>query len=192
MTVHLVTGHAGKIHVTSAEQAQYNAYVFGDGVYIISGCEATILNDNTVHIGDGTMLVQGRHVNVNSGGDDVTIKNGVAGQRRRDLICLTYTMDTGTGVEECAFTVVQGESGIDYVTPALDQQSILKGDNPCSVALYTVDVETDRTLSNIQQVCDDFITYQGMMPALIKVIQDAAQPTYRVEGDTLYITNIKA
>ena len=25
MTVHLVTGHAGKIHVTSAEQAQYNA-----------------------------------------------------------------------------------------------------------------------------------------------------------------------
>ena len=192
MTVHLVTGHAGKIHVTSAEQAQYNAYVFGDGVYIISGCEASVVDENTIHIGEGTMLVQGRHVNVNSGGDDVTIKNGVSGQRRRDLVCLTYTMDTGSGIEECSFTVVQGESGSDFVTPVLEEQSILKGDNPCSVALFTVDIETDRTLSNIQQVCDDFITYQGMMPALIKVIQDAAQPTYRVEGDTLYITNIKA
>ena len=166
MTVHLVTGHAGSVHVTAAEQGQLNAHLWGDGVYILSGCECSITDNNTVHIGEGTLLIQGRHVNINDGGDDVSISTGTVGKYRRDMVCIEYAMDSLTGIETAKLKVVEGTPGDDYTTPVLDAESILDGDNPCTVGLYTVDVDNGLVLKNVMQVVDNFQTYAGMMPAL--------------------------
>lgn len=163
MTLHLVTGHAGKIHVTAAEQGDFNARVFGSGAYIINGCDAWIVDENTVHVDEGTMLVQGRHVNVNDGGEDVTITNGTVGLRRRDVICLQYKMDTGDGVETVEFAVVKGEPAEDWETPVIEPQSILDGDNPCLIPLWSVDIDTDRTVGNLQLWADDISGHSDVL-----------------------------
>lgn len=192
MTVHLVTGHAGSVHVTAAEQGQLNAHLWGDGVYILSGCECSITDNNTVHIGEGTLLIQGRHVNINDGGDDVSISTGTVGKYRRDMVCIEYAMDSLTGVETAKLKVVEGTPGDDYTTPVLDSESILDGDNPCTVGLYTVDVDNTLILKNATQICDTFTPYYQAVEAMREIVENAKQPTYSVSDGVLHIRNIKA
>lgn len=173
MTVHLVTGHSGEVHVTAAEQGQYNAYVFGSGNYIINGCELTVVDDYTVHVAAGTYLIQGRHVNVNDGGENIAIKMGKVGQRRRDAICLKYEMDVVTGIERCSFAVVEGTLGNSYITPTVEAGSILAGDNPCLVPLYTIDVNAELHLENPTKTCDSFVTYAEAFDGISQLRKEA-------------------
>ena len=73
MTVHLVTGHSGEVHVTAAEQGALNAHLWGPECYWLTGTAISIVDNNTVHIAEGVLLLNGRHVNINDGGDDVSI-----------------------------------------------------------------------------------------------------------------------
>lgn len=159
MTVHLVTGHSGEVHVTSAEQGALNAYLWGMDSYRLSGAAITIVDDNTVHIGGGTLLIEGRHVNLNDDGDDVSIESGVTGKYRRDLICLRYEMSTQTGVEKASWEVVRGTDGDSYVTPTVDDTSILKGDNPAQIPCFTVDMNNLMKIVAVDTLLGDFITY---------------------------------
>lgn len=159
MTVHLVTGHSGEIHVTAAEQGRLNAYLWGEDAYALSGAKITIVDANTVHISEGTLLINGRHVNLNDGGDDVSIESGTVGKYRRDMICLKYQMDIVSGVEKCSWYVQKGEAGDDYTTPVIDSQSILDGDNPCLIPAFTVDINNLLQIVATDELLDSFVTY---------------------------------
>lgn len=159
MTVHLVTGHSGEVHVTAAEQGRLNGYLWGEDAYALSGAHISIKDDNTVHISDGTLLVNGRHVSLNDGGDDVSIETGTVGKYRRDMICLKYEMDVITGIEKCSWVVVKGEAGEDYTTPTVEGKSILAGDNPCLVPAFTVDVNNLLKIVATAELLEPFVTY---------------------------------
>ena len=159
MTVHLVTGHSGEIHVTAAEQGRLNAYLWGEDAYALSGAKITIVDDNTVHISEGTLLINGRHVNLNDGGDDVSIESGTVGKYRRDMVCLKYEMNIVSGVEKCSWVVQKGEAGDDYTTPVVDSQSILDGDNPCLIPAFTVDVNNLLQIAAVDTLLESFVTY---------------------------------
>ena len=118
--LHLVTGYGGSDHVTAADDGSLNAAIFGEGQYVLKrgNClAASVINNNTVRIMDGDILMQGRHVRLNEGTYvDLTIENGAQGMKRVDLIVCRYTKNTNTGVEECNLVVIKGTESSDYAT----------------------------------------------------------------------------
>ena len=113
MSLHLITGYAGAEHIMSADQGSFNIAMFGDGQYVLdhgNNFEASLINDNTVRILDGDMIIQGRHVRLAAGTtEEVTITTGTQGMNRNDLIVARYTKNAGSGVETAEFVVIMGE-----------------------------------------------------------------------------------
>ena len=110
--MHLVTGYAGKTHVTPADHGAFWAAVVGNGDYVFdvgNKFAATKLSDNQIRIADGEMLIQGRHARIAPGLTvDLTIENGTNETYRRDLIVARYTKSEETGIEEMNLVVIQG------------------------------------------------------------------------------------
>lgn len=106
--MHLVTGYAGKAHVTAADQASMYAALFG-GDYVLdrgSKLSASYSGNNQIRVLDGDLVMQGRHVRLETYAD-LTIENGASGKNRNDLIVARYSKG-GDGVEECNLVVIKG------------------------------------------------------------------------------------
>lgn len=110
--MHLVTGYAGQEHITAADQGAWNAAIVGNGEYVLnkgSQFAATVITNNQIRIGDGDILMQGRHIRLNEGGYvDLAIENGAQGYFRNDLIVARYTKNSSTGIEEANLVVIKG------------------------------------------------------------------------------------
>ena len=140
---HLVTGYAGKEHIRSADQGSFNAAFFGDGEFVMSSGSrfaGAIINNNTVRISDGDMLMQGRHIRIEPNTyEDLTISTGTAGTNRIDLIVMTYEKNAASGIESAKLEVVQGTatSGTPSA-PEIVSGDILNGDLKIQMPLYAV------------------------------------------------------
>ena len=126
--LHLVTGHAGRGHVTAADHGSLNASIFGNGQYVLnrgSKFAATVISNNAIRIADGDILLQGRHVRLNENSYvDLTIENGAQDMLRNDLIVARYSKDSTSGVEDCNLIVIKGTpASADPVDP-----EYIKGD----------------------------------------------------------------
>ena len=112
MALHLITGYAGTEHITSADQGAYNMGTFGEGEFVLdrgNKLGATVVTNNSITIADGEALMQGRFIKLPVGTtESVTIDNGTSGMKRKDLIVLRYTKDSGTGIESVALAVKKG------------------------------------------------------------------------------------
>lgn len=112
--MHLVTGYAGKEHITAADHGALHSAVFGTGQYVLSKgsrFSASVISNNQIQIADGDIMMQGRHIRLNEGNIvDITIENGAQGKLRNDLIVARYTKDSATGVEDCNLVVIKGEA----------------------------------------------------------------------------------
>ena len=110
--IHLVTGYAGKEHVTAADMGAFNVAVLGGGQYVLgkgNQFAASVITNNQVRVLDGDILMQGRHIRLNEDTYvDLTIENGSQGYFRNDLIVARYTKDAVTGVEDVNLVVIKG------------------------------------------------------------------------------------
>lgn len=159
--LHLVTGHAGKAHVTAADHASLNAAIFGEGEFVLnrgSQFATTVISNNSIRIADGDIIMQGRHIRLNEGSYvDLTIENGTQGMNRSDLIVARYTKDSLTGVEDCNLVVIKGtESTGSATVPAYNSGDIINdhvliADMP----LYAVNLNG----LNVQSVTAQFDVY---------------------------------
>jgi hypothetical protein len=143
--MHLVTGYAGKTHVTAADHGAFWAAVVGAENYILnrgSRFAAQIVSNNLVRIADGDLLMQGRHVRIAPGETvDLTIENGTAETKRRDLIVVRYTRSEATGVEEANVVVVRGTpAGSSPADPAYIVGDIFAGDYQADFPLYRLHI----------------------------------------------------
>lgn len=143
MALHLVTGYQGQAHITSADQGVFNAGCVGTGEYVFATgrrLEAQVVTSNAVRIYDGSLLMQGRHVNMEYGTFlDVIISNGLQSMNRHDLIVLRYRKDVSTGIESVELAVVQGAlSEGTAVDPSYTKGNILAGDTLHEMPLYRV------------------------------------------------------
>lgn len=141
MTVELVTGEGSTDHVHSEDFGAYQAHTFGAGAYVLSGCEASVVDSNTIRISKGEMLVNGRHVRI-KGSEDVAIQSGTVGRKRKDLICVRYTKDS-EGIEDSPIAVIVGtptEGEASY--PSYIQGSILDGDVAADFPLYGIPIDS--------------------------------------------------
>lgn len=139
MTLHLVTGRSGEPHVTSMDAGRFNALTIGEGRYIINGCNAAVVDSNTISIANGDMLIDGRHVSVEGTGETVTIENGQSGYNRIDLICLHYERGEG-GIETVTFRAIKGTPTASTPSAPAAVGSILNGDITADIALYSVTI----------------------------------------------------
>lgn len=137
MAVHLVTGHAGTPHVTSADQGAQNSVLHGEGAYIVSGLSCTMTNANTAHVDVGSMFLNGRFVMVTGNGQDVAIDSGAVGVTRTDLICARYEL-AGNGTESVAIVCKKGAAG--GAVPSYTEGNILEGATVAEFPMYRVEL----------------------------------------------------
>ena len=163
---HLVTGYAGKEHITSADQGSFNASFFGTGQFVMEAGQqfsASIVDNNTVRVLDGDMLMQGRHIRIPPDTyEDMTITTGTAGKNRIDLVCMTYEKDTSDGTEKAYLEVVKGtETEGTPQPPPYVTGNILEGTDRNQMPLYRVAVY-GVVLSEIECLFRTVTTYQAM------------------------------
>lgn len=140
----LVTGSRGgnSPHVTSAQAANYNAGIVGDGQYVMSGLTATMTSPNICHIDPGVASMNGRDVEVPAGGVDVSVDNGTQAQQRHDLVCLRYTAASEGSPEAVELVCIKGTPAASNAQdPAYNNGSVLDGDSPVDMPLYRVSLD---------------------------------------------------
>lgn len=112
MSTHLITGFAGKEHITSADQGSFNAAVMGGGEFVMERGEqfrCQVISNNKVRIYDGDALMQGRHIIIDRNTyEETTHENGTQGYKRIDLIVLTYEKNAVSSVESVKLEVIKG------------------------------------------------------------------------------------
>lgn len=132
MGLELVTGYAGKPHITAHQDAIINALITGTGKYVIGigNMFKYAINSNTsIRINDGYAINQGRLIGMGYHDyEDIPINVGISGNKRSDIIGIKYSKDFSTGVEKAEFSVVTGTAGEDYVDPSYSVGDILVTD----------------------------------------------------------------
>lgn len=125
MALHLVTGYAGREHVTSADHGSFNIAFVGEGEFVFDRAdmfEPTILDETHVRIGSGDILMQGRHIRqMENTQTTLTLDAGVSGLYRKDMIVAEYDKDNTTKIESARFNIIKGtnaESAESAVLPS--------------------------------------------------------------------------
>ena len=141
MAVSLVTGYTGTEHVTSGQDGARQAGTVGTGMYALKTVDdplaATLENANTVTVGPGDVLINGRHVQL-TGSTTFAIPVGTQAQQTSNLLVLRYARDD-SGVETAeALTLTGSPSTSDPQDPELATGNILDGDTPVDMPLYRV------------------------------------------------------
>lgn len=124
--IHLITGYAGKEHITSDDQAAFNRCIVGGENYVFdtgSKLSASVLSNTEVSIADGEMQIAGRHIRI-EGSEIVNFDIGEQGKERKDLIIVVYKKDETTGIESAELQVVKGTSGSSEA-PEYDENAFL-------------------------------------------------------------------
>ena len=139
----IITGATGTTHVTSNDDGEFNQGIFGAGLIVFANggqLEASIVDNNTIRIKDGDLLIQGRHALIEPNTtEDVSIDTGAVGMNRNDLIVARYALDTNTGYESIVLEVIKGaESAGEATDPSYTTGDIRTGSVLVEVPLYRV------------------------------------------------------
>lgn len=143
--VHLITGYKGHEHIKSADQGRFNASFYGTSEYVMESgnqCQAQYIDNNTVRILDGDILMQGRHISIEPDSyEDLTITTGTSGYNRADLIVMTYKENEADGIEDAYLEVIKGTEATGTATlPTYTSGNILAGATYNQMPLYRVDI----------------------------------------------------
>ena len=164
--VHLITGYAGREHIQSKDTRSYNAAMFGGGEFVMeigNQCSAAIINNHTVRVYDGDILMQGGHIRIESNTyEDMTIDTGTAGKNRIDLIVMTYEKNPESGIETAFLEVLKGD---EYpgtpLMPEVTKGTLADGDLKNQMILYKVKLQ-GVVLASIEKVFDSIPTYKTL------------------------------
>ena len=160
MGLELVTGYAGKPHITAHQDAIINALETGTGKYVIGIGSMFIYSydsSTTVTINSGYALNQGRLIGMAfPESEKVQLNAGISGTKRSDIIGIKYSKDNSTGIEKAEFSVITGTAGEDYVDPKYTERDLLVTDDlEDFMPLYRVRLNG----SSIQAIEPLFITW---------------------------------
>lgn len=174
MAFELITGHAGRNHVDSADMGEAFAGIVGKGRYILDtgeGMACTMSDSNTLTVGTGSMLMDGRIVR-NETAAAFKIANGAQGQYRHDLACLRYTLDrSNDSIESVEQVVLQGTpatTASEAKDPEYEAGDILSGDLSATVPIARV------KLDNLTPTCEALL---GSVTSLKSLGDSVSQDT---------------
>lgn len=194
MALHLITGYAGREHITSADQGAYNMATFGSGNFVLdrgSKFAYTVRSNNTIAIADGEAMIQGRFLKMPLGtSEELTISNGSQGKLRNDLICIRYTRSTTDNTEKAELIVLKGtEATSSPSDPSYINGNITDGNDTVTdfplyrVSLNGISISTVTQLFTVKVSMTKYMNdYQ--MPTASKTQQGSMQV-----GNTLDVNN---
>lgn len=142
--VQLETGDTGRAVTADSDGALYSG-IFGLENYVVytgNKFKAEIQSNNKIKINDGSAIMNGRHIRIQSGDSElVTINNGSHGKNRIDIIVFRYKKEL-TGMESANLVVIQGEETSDVAkTPNYIKGNILTGAVQADFPLYSVELK---------------------------------------------------
>ncbi len=162
MGIHIVTGYAGKEHVTSADAGSMNAGIVGTGRYVMQTAEqfvAEIVSNNLIKVKSGDLMNQGRYMRIDVNDyEEVTIQNGAQSVFRNDLIVARYKKDPSTLIETTELVVIKGTAGATATDPTYTSGDILAGATQDDFPLYRVSLNG----LNIEKVTPLFSTVPNL------------------------------
>lgn len=130
MTIELVDGKAGTMHISSEDKAIIHQAKFSksDVVYDWGDVfKCSMSSSNRATVGTGCASIQGLDWHITSA-ESVTISNGSQGMKRNDIICAHYHRDSKTGNENVALTVLKGSPNATAAAdPTIPSGKILSG-----------------------------------------------------------------
>lgn len=146
MANYLITGSRNNTpHITSMDDASFNAGILGNGAYILKRGEnlrAEMTTPNNCRIYDGDFVAQGRHIRIETSEYiNLTISNGSVGLKRNDLIVVRYTNNVETGVESAEFVVIEGTPSANPTDPEYNDGNIFDGDLIVDFPLYRIQLD---------------------------------------------------
>ena len=174
----IITGYTGESHVTSADDASLYRGILGRDDYVLdvgNKFAATIIDNNTVRIMDGDLVIQGHQARIRANDyEKITIDNGTPGEKRNDLIVARYQKNTTTGIESITLEVVKGTPGETATDPEIIQEDLTIGGIQRDYPLYRVSLnglvlESVTSLFTVLPNFEDFMTHLADYSALGKI-----------------------
>lgn len=196
MSLHLVTGYAGREHVTSADHGSFNIAFVGAGEYVFNrsdNFEATIIDNETVRIGSGDLLMQGRHIRqMENTQTTLTFESGVSGLYRKDMIVAEYRKDAATMIESALFNVIKGTPALteeEAVLPTYTHGDITEesSDRLNQMPLYEVDFEED-VITAVKPLFTMTKDYAGALEEMIATIETRMEQSFE-NAHTEFLAN---
>ena len=142
----LITGTAGKPHVTSMQHRSIFEKIIGKGSYILNDnelLEPELQSNQSLRIRSGMLCHHGSISEVRKNTyDEVVIANGSQSMKRIDLVVARYKKDPETEVETMTWVVIQGTPAVDSPTaPAHMEGNMQDGDLTDDCPVFKVYLE---------------------------------------------------
>ena len=143
MGCELVTGVGGHPHIDGDDIASLMTGLIGPDDCVLAtgeGLPARMETSNTLSLGTGDLLMQGRHVRFASS-STVTVESGTPGMKRNDLLVCRY-MKASDGVETASLVVLKGApiSGTPQ-DPVWEHGRIIEGATIADMPLYRIPLD---------------------------------------------------
>lgn len=142
----IVTGYAGKAHITAEDWAELNRGIMGADSFVLQtgrAFESELVSNNLLKIYDGCGLLQGRQFVIPAGkSDEITIDNGTQGEKRIDLVVARYSKNEDTKIEAIDIVLIKGTpAATDPAVPAYTNGDIRAGDLTADMPLYEIELD---------------------------------------------------
>lgn len=143
MGCELVTGVGGHAHIDGDDIASLMTGIIGPDDCVLmtgEGLPARMETSNTLSLGTGDLLMQGRHVRFASS-STVTVESGTPGMKRNDLLVCRY-MKASDGVETASLVVLKGAPTAGTPQdPAWEHGRIIEGATIADMPLYRIPLD---------------------------------------------------
>lgn len=144
MTIELVDGKAGRVHISSEDKAIIHQAKFSKSDVVFDWGDAfkcTMGSANRATIGTGCASIQGLDWHITAA-ESVTISNGSQGMKRNDIICAHYHRDSSTGVEKVELAVLKGSpNATTAADPTIPSGKILSGAVDAYMPLWRIPLD---------------------------------------------------
>lgn len=142
MATEIIDGVGPQNHVTSDQVGLAQEGTIGAGAIILPVGQQLgydIVSNNQVNIKDGVYVIQGKRGWIRPGTvEQCTIDTGNNGQYRNDLICIKYTKNAQSKVEEFSVEVMKGTPGAAGTDPTYTTGDINDGALESYAPIYRV------------------------------------------------------
>ena len=144
MTIELVDGKAGTMHISSEDKAIIHQAKFSKSDVVYDWGDAlkcSMSSSNRATIGTGCASIQGLDWHITSA-ESVTISNGSQGMKRNDIICAHYHRNASNGNENVELTVLKGSPNATAAAdPEVPSGKILSGAVDAYMPLWRVPLD---------------------------------------------------
>lgn len=168
MSATIITGYTGTRHITPAMDAAVYRSAFGHDSYILSDgnqLSGSMPSINEFTVLDGLVSMQGHMIQVTQ--ETLSVDTCANGYSRIDLVCMRFTHDNNTLIDDAELVIIQGTAVADPNTPSApsyNSGTIDSGATVVDMPLYRINLAGSTvTYTQLAEVVDREIESLGTL-----------------------------